>query len=295
VKHAILGAGAIGGLLGAALGHSGEDVTLVVRPEAGARYTGALQLKRSHETIRARVEIKTGLSGPVDVLWIAVKGHQLLPALSAISRGVWIGAIVPLLNGIEHVAVLRSFFTHDQVVPATILVSCERVAPEQFVQRSPFANLTIASMGEERLGRVRIGLEAAGFTVEFATDEKTMLWRKLAFLAPLALVGAASGKDKQGIFGDAAWRNRLEAAVAEVCEVATADGGGVHRMEILSILGALPPAMRSSMQKDLAAGLEPEVDAIGGAIIRAAKRHEIGLPVIEELVREIAGRLKGLA
>ncbi len=130
--------------------------------------------------------------------------------------------------------------------------------------------------------------------MEFAADEKTMLWRKLAFLAPLALVGAASGKDKQGILGDAAWRNRLEAAVAEVCEVAVADGGRVHRMEILSILGALPPAMRSSMQKDLSAGLEPEVDAIGGAIIRAGKRYEIGVPVIEELVRGIAGRSKGL-
>ena len=294
MKHAILGAGAIGGLLGAALEHSGEDVTLVVRREVRARYTGTLQLERSYETIRARVEKKTGLHGPVDVLWIAVKGHQLLPALSAVSRSGSIGAVAPLLNGIEHVAALRSFFTDGQVVLATILVLSERVAPEQFVQRSPFANLMIASMGEERLGRVRAGLEAAGFTVEFAADEKTMLWRKRAFLAPLAYVGAASGKDKQGIFGDAPWRNRLEAAVAEVCEVGVADGGRVHRMEILSILGALPSAMRSSMQKALSAGLEPEVDAIGGAIIRAGKRYEIGVPVIEDLVREIAGRSKGL-
>jgi 2-dehydropantoate 2-reductase len=75
--------------------------------------------------------------------------------------------------------------------------------------------------------------------------------------------------------------------------VGVADGGRVHRMEILSILGALPSAMRSSMQKDLS-GLEPEVDAIGGAIIRAGKRYEIGVPVIEDLVREIAGRSNGL-
>jgi 2-dehydropantoate 2-reductase len=132
VKHAILGAGAIGGLLGAALEHSGEDVTLVVRREVRARYTGTLQLERSYDTIRARVEIKTGLHGPVDVLWIAVKGHQLLPVLSAVSRSGSIGAVVPL-NGIERVAALRSFFTDGQVVPATILVSSERVAPEQFV------------------------------------------------------------------------------------------------------------------------------------------------------------------
>ena len=268
-------------------------MTLVVCREVRARYTGTLQLERSYETIRARVEIKTGLHGPVDVLWIAVKGHQLLPALSAVSRSGSIGAVVPLLNGIEHVAALRSFFTDGQVVPAAILVSSERVAPEQFVQRSPFANLMIASMGEERLGRVRTGLEAAGFTVEFAADEKTMLWRKLAFLAPLALVGAASGKDKQGIFGDAAWRNRLEAAVAEVCEVAVADGGRVHRMEIFFDTWCVASCDAKSNAEGLV-GLEAEVDAIGGAIIRAGKRYEIGVPVIEELVREIAGRSRGL-
>jgi ketopantoate reductase len=33
MKHAILGAGAVGGLVGAVLGHEGEDVTLLVRPE----------------------------------------------------------------------------------------------------------------------------------------------------------------------------------------------------------------------------------------------------------------------
>jgi 2-dehydropantoate 2-reductase len=295
VRHAILGAGAIGGLVGTALAHLGEDVTLVVRPEARVRHSGMLHLERSYETIRAQVKISTGLFSPVDVLWIAVKGHQLLPALSAVSQSRPIGAIVPLLNGIEHVGVLRSLFSHDQVVPATILVSSERTAPERFIQRSPFANLTISSVGEKRLSGVRAGLEGAAFSVEFAPDEKTMLWRKLAFLAPLALVGAASGKDKQGVFEDAAWRNKLECAVSEVCHVALADGGRIQQEEILTLLGGLPPTMRSSMQKDLSAGLVPEVDAIGGAILRAGQRHEIGVPTIHALVDEIAGRVSRFA
>jgi 2-dehydropantoate 2-reductase len=293
VRHAILGAGAIGGLVGTALAHLEEDVTLVVRPEARARHSGMLQLERSCETIRAQVKISTGLFSTFDVLWIAVKGHQLLPALAVVSQSASIGAIVPLLNGIEHVDVLRSLYSHDQVVPATILVSCERAAPERFLQRSPFANLTIASIGEERLYGVRAGLEGAGFSVEFAAHEKTMLWRKLTFLAPLALVGAASGKDKQGIFGDAAWRNKLEIAVKEVCDVALADGAHIHHEEILVVLGGLPPTMRSSMQKDLSARLVPELDAVGGAILRAAQRHKIAVPVIQELVSEIAGRVNG--
>lgn len=293
MKHAILGLGAIGGLLGTALAHLGEDVTALVRTESRPQYTGMVRLERPYETIEAQVHIKTGLSGPVDVLWIAVKEHQLVPAMSGLvgSRRS-IGVVVPLLNGIEHVAVLRSLFTHDQVIPATILVSSERVASERFIQRSPFANLAIGSRAEERLTSLRAGLEMAGFSVEFNTDEITMLWRKLAFLAPLALVGAASGKNKQEIFEDQQWRIRLEAALLEACSVATADGARVSRTDILSLLQEVPPAMRSSLQKDLAAGLLSEVDAIGGAIIRSGERHEVAAPIIQELVNEITGRLK---
>ena len=46
MKHAILGAGAIGGLVGTALASLGEDVTVVVRPEKLASYPANLVLER---------------------------------------------------------------------------------------------------------------------------------------------------------------------------------------------------------------------------------------------------------
>jgi 2-dehydropantoate 2-reductase len=45
LKHAILGAGGIGGLIGACLARSGESVTMVVRPEALAGYPDQLRLE----------------------------------------------------------------------------------------------------------------------------------------------------------------------------------------------------------------------------------------------------------
>ena len=44
MNHAILGAGAIGGLVGAVLAHEGEDVRLLVRPEKQSGYSGKLKL-----------------------------------------------------------------------------------------------------------------------------------------------------------------------------------------------------------------------------------------------------------
>ena len=291
MKHAVLGAGAIGGLVATVLANEGEQVTILVRPHKYGHHSGMLQLTRPHENIVLEVGIAAKLTEPVDVLWVAVKAPQLIAALRAIPGDAVIGSIVPLLNGIEHVSVLRSLFTHDRVVPATILVSSERVAPGLIVQRSAFVNLTVSTIGEERLRSIAARLRHAGFSCEFRAEEKTMLWEKLAFLAPLALVGTASEKDKQGIFGHSIWRVRLEAAVGEVCAVAVADGAVVGSSEILKRLESLPSGMRSSMQKDVSAGLTPELDAIGGAIIRSAERSRIDAPAIRELVAQIEKRV----
>jgi 2-dehydropantoate 2-reductase len=295
MKHAVLGPGAIGGLVATALAHETAQVTLLVRPHAHTDHSGMLHLQRPHDAIEAQVEIAARLTAPVDVLWVAVKAHQLVAALHAVPADAAIGTIVPLLNGIEHVHLLRSLFTHNHVVPATILVSSERIAPLRIVQRSLFANLALSMIGEQRLQGVAERLRHAGFSCEFRADEKTMLWDKLAFLAPFALVGAASDQDKQGIFADATWRTRLEFAVGEVCAVAAADGAVVDRREILARLQSLPPAMRSSMQKDVSAGRTPELDAIGGAIIRAGRKYGIGVPAIRKLVVEIQDPLSPTA
>ncbi len=294
MRHAILGAGAVGGLVGAVLAHEGEDVTLLVPPETSTRHPGTLSLKMPSGTIETAVRIEIKLTHDVDVLWIAVKAYQLSEALHAIPPESKIGAMVPLLNGIDHVDLLRLRFGQDRVVPATIAVEAERLAPGQIVQRSPFVRLALSKMGEARLSSVVDLLRRANFTCEFQADEKAMLWSKLAFLGPFALTGTASDKDKQGIFADAAWRARLESAVGEVCVVAAANRAAVSREKILATLESLPGTMRSSMQKDVSAGRAPELDAIGGTIIRTGQSQGLEVPVTRELVARIQERLIAL-
>jgi 2-dehydropantoate 2-reductase len=294
MKHAILGAGAVGGLIGAALSHEGEDMTLLVRPEAKSRYPGTLSLKTPSGTFETTVRIESKIPDDTEVLWISVKAYDLAGALHAVPSDSKIRTIIPLLNGIDHVELLRSRFGHDRVVPATIAVESERLAPGQIVQRSPFVRLMLSMIGETRLAAVADRLRRAGFTCEFQADEKTMLWSKLAFLGPFALTGTASDVDKQGIFADAAWRAQLESAVGEACAAATADGAVVDQEKILATLGSLPATMRSSMQKDVSAGHMPELDAIGGPIIRAGHANGLDVPVTRELVARIQDRLSTL-
>ncbi|HVO82505.1 MAG TPA: 2-dehydropantoate 2-reductase, partial [Terriglobales bacterium] len=284
--------GGVGGLVGAALAHAGDPVTLILRREVAAGYPPVLSLDSPFGKFVVPVERATTVSQPLDVLWIAVKATQLDTALDLISNGNEHGAIVPLLNGVDHVALLRSRFGHDRVVPATIAVESERVSPGVIVHRSSFVRLNVSSMGRERLGPAIGKLQQFGFACQFVDDEATLMWSKLAFLAPMALASTAAARDKGGLVSDPVWRQRLESSVAEVCAVAAAGGAKVDPANILKFIEGLKPGIRSSMQKDVEAGKPPELDAIAGPILRGAQARGLAVPVIQELVGMVRARLR---
>src|SRR5437764_1040656 len=128
MRHAILGAGGVGGLIGACLAHAGSPVTLVVRPETVQQHPKKLRLESPYGNFDVDVAVTADVP-PVDVLWITVKATQFEAALSAIKNPDAVRAMVPLLNGIDHVAVLRGKYGAERVIPATIAVETERVSP----------------------------------------------------------------------------------------------------------------------------------------------------------------------
>ena len=292
MRHAILGAGGVGGLVGAALAKSGDSVTLVLRPEALKNYPAELSLESPFGSFSVPVERVAEVTQPFDVLWIAVKATHLDAALRSVTNAEQIGAIVPLLNGIDHVALLRSRFGHDKVVPATIGVESERAAPGKIIHRSKFVRLTVSSIGESRLASTLEKLRQFGFNCQFSSDELKMLWNKLVILSPCALTTTASGLTMGEVYSDPVWRERIIAAMYEACAVATASGTPMDPANFIRFFEGLPPVARSSMQKDVAAGNPPELDGIAGPILRRAQEHGIEVPVTRELVEMIRGKSK---
>lgn len=291
MRHAILGAGGVGGLVGAALAQAGDSVTVVLRPESVTGYPPTLSLDSPFGKFAVPVERAVAVTEPFDVLWIAVKATQLDSALTSIAAGNQPGAVVPLLNGIDHVPLVRSRFGYERVVPATIAVESERVAPGKIVHRSSFARLNVSSIGRDRLSAAIEKMRRFGFVCQFVDDEPTLLWSKLAFLAPMALASTAAARNKGELVGDPVWRQRLESSVAEVCTVAAASGAKVEAANILKFIESLKPEIRSSMQKDVAAGKPPELDAIAGPILRGAQERGLAVPVIQELVEGVRSQI----
>jgi 2-dehydropantoate 2-reductase len=219
---------------------------------------------------------------------VTVKATHLEAALERVPADVLGPAlVVPLLNGVDHLALLRSRYPAAGVVAATIRVESTRVEPGVVRHDSPFAGVALAAVGEQAddVRRLAAALRSVGLDVTVTEDEGTTMWGKLVFLAPLALL-TTSESAPAGVVRRRR-RDDLTAVIAEASAVARAEGAAVDEAEVLRAFDALPAGMQPSMQRDAAAGRPLKVDAIGGAVVRAADRHGIAVPVMRGLVEQL--------
>ncbi len=272
--------------MGACLARNGATVTMVVRPESLAQYPKELKLESAFGNFEVPVECAAEVP-PCDVLWLTVKATQLDAALASVTNPAVVGAIVPLLNGIDHVALLRGRYGADKIIPATIAVETERVTPGHFIHRSPFALLNDSSAGQNLLGGTVEALEKMGFGCRFIDNEPTLLWGKLVFLAPFALTTTAGDKTTGEVLADPEWRGLGLACIREACAVGAAEGADVNADKVIGGVMKMPGNMRSSMQKDVAQGNPPELDAIAGPILRGGERHRIPVPATQKLAAAV--------
>lgn len=288
MRHGVLGAGGVGGFLGGALARAGRDVVLLMRPQGLAEYDGRLRVESALlGNFELEVPATSTLDRAVDVLWVTPKATQLEEALELVPPDrLGEGVVVPLLNGLDHVAVLRARLGADRVVAGSIAVESERAGVGEIRQKSAFAEVTLAPGA--RAAQICSELNAAGLGCRLGASEAAVLWRKLALLAPIALTTTALEAPLSAVVGDPTWRRRLEACVREVAAVAAAEGVEFDAEVALSLYEQVGD-LRSSMQKDRAAGLPLELDAIGGAVVRASRRHGIDAPTTQELVALITG------
>jgi 2-dehydropantoate 2-reductase len=285
---AVLGPGGVGGFLAAALARAGVDVTVLAREQTAvaiARDGIEVESVRLGEFV-AHPRAVAALELPVDVLVVATKAPALEYALRRVRAEP--GLVVPLLNGVEHLALLRERFG-DRAVAGSIRIGAERVAPGRIVHTSPAFRVELAPDRDDVAAFVHV-LRAAEIPANAAGREADVLWSKLVRLNALACTTAAADAPIGEVRAHPAWRVRLEGAVDETAAVAAAEGAAVDPGATLAELMELGPAHSSSLHRDLVAGAEHELDAIAGAVLRAGARHGIPTPAVAELVALIRER-----
>jgi 2-dehydropantoate 2-reductase len=289
----VLGPGGVGGFLAGALARAGTPTTVVARESTAeliARDGISVASLRLGE-FTAHPAATPCLQAPADFLLVATKASGLETALERIDSDP--GLVIPLLNGLDHIVALRERFGAQRVAAGTIRIEADRPAPGRITQTSPFLRVDLASNDPAALPALQTlatTLEHADVPATVGDNEAQILWGKLVRLNALACTTSASDRQIGFIRTDPEWRAELTACIEEAAAVANADGAQLDPATALAELDDAHAELGSSMQRDIAAGREPELDAIPGSVLRAARRHGLECPTIARLTAVIAQR-----
>jgi 2-dehydropantoate 2-reductase len=292
VTVAILGPGAVGGVVAAGLVAAAVDVVCIARPAtAEVIRSEGLSLRQGEnvQTIWPRVE--TELREPAELLLVTVKAPSLDDALERVEAQP--AVTIPLLNGIEHMETLRERLPESSVVAGSIgRIEAFLERPGVVIQPTPSVVMTLAADGGEATVDV---LRSSGIDVRVNGTAAEVLWEKLARQAATAAATTITQRPVGELRSDPEWRSRFRAAIAEACEVAARDGVSLSAEAEWEIIEAMPPLLTSSTARDIAAGVPSELDAITGAAVRAGHRVGVEIPELERMLAEAEETCRALS
>src|SRR5438094_98560 len=147
----------------------------------------------------------------------------------------------------------------------------------------------VVRLGSEtpRAQRVAEALAAAGVPYELRRDILVAAWEKLAWNAGFNAVTTLTRSTVAEVLAQPASRDLVVAAMEEADAVAVASGVPVRRWRTERVLeenASGLPDFQTSMLQDLLRGRRLEHDALNGAVVRAAARAGVAVPVNRVLV-----------
>jgi 2-dehydropantoate 2-reductase len=305
VKILVLGAGAVGSLLGASLQEGGNSVTLIGRTDhvAAVREHG-LRISGSRPRV-VRLEASTSVSGDTEgeVVLVTTKTFDLARATTALARATSPRPTLFLQNGLGVLPTARTALTAGGWAdPATYAVRGVNSIPATWVGPGEVRETGLGEVllpvpgeagpaaGAARL--FRMVFEAARVPVEAVPEFEREVWRKALVNAAINPVSAARGVPNGELLSEPARTQALQ-LLGEALAVARAAGFDFSSEEVtrdFERIARATAANRSSMLQDLDRGRSTEIDAISGEILREAARHGLDLPATRAIVAEITAR-----
>jgi 2-dehydropantoate 2-reductase len=299
MRIAIVGAGGVGGLLGALLLRGGHQVSFVARgAQLQALRAQGLSVEGAVGTFSVppppAAEEATQLP-PADAVLVAVKAWQvssLAPSLAPLlSAG---GFAVPLQNGVEARDRLAAALGPERVVGGLCHMISWIERPGLLRQTGPAPSVTVGEWsggGSPRLQQLCEALSDAGISAAIAPRVQDAVWEKALFVEALGAVGAAARLPVGSWRAVPESRALLLGAMRETDAVARACGSELGESAVgraLARIDALPPEATASMQRDLAAGRPSELDDQTGAIVRIAQQRGVAAPLHVALLGALA-------
>lgn len=294
---AILGAGAMGGLYASFFARAGMPVTLVARGARARRLAehGVVVNGQRVDAVVVDADAPAG-AGPVDLVVVAVKHHELDGALDDVAPLVGPDTtILSVLNGLDSEEAIAQRFGADEVLLCIALAMDAMREGREVTFRQ--AGRLVFGRADNRRSSARVlavqrALDRAGLAWETPVDMRHEMWWK--FMVNVGVNQASAVlRAPYGAFvteGDA--RSLMLALVDEVVAVAAAEGVRLGQEDLDrwdGVLARQPADGRTSMHQDVEAGRRTEVDIFAGRVVALGERHGIPTPYNQAMLWVLRG------
>jgi 2-dehydropantoate 2-reductase len=312
VKIAVVGAGAIGGYLGAKLSLAGEQVTVVARNRnLEAISANGLKLILEDGTEQHAPEVRAvqvpADAGPQDVVLLAVKAHQVIDLLPAM-RGLFgpQTMVVTLINGVPwwyfhrlagpwEGRVLESVdpggriaaqIEPERIIGSVVYPASELVAPGviRLIEGNRFTLGELDGSRSERIDGLSKAMIAAGFKAPVSKDIRSEIWVKLWGNLSFNPISALTHATLEDICRFAPTRTLAAAMMGEAQAVGEALGVEFKVSLDKRIAGAeAVGAHKTSMLQDVEHGRAIELEALVGSVVELGLITGTPTPTIDAI------------
>ena len=296
MRIAVIGAGGVGGFLGALLSRAGHDVTFLARgPHLAAIREQGLEIKSAqfgNFTVRPAATDNAAELGRNDLVLLAVKMYDFENACEAAKTALAPnGVAVPIQNGLDAPDLLAAVVGRERALVGSASIEAAITAPGTVGHMVPTHWLTLAELNGppgERVRHLEAMLQQAEITVKVAADGRQALWDKAGLLIPFATLTAAADCGLGEMWGvpslQKVWTELRDEAIA----VAAADGYDVRESiatTVATFVKMLPAAsaFTSSMNRDFRSGKRSELEWLTGKLIRLADEKNVPVPAHDAL------------
>jgi 2-dehydropantoate 2-reductase len=290
MRIAVVGAGAVGGYFGARLAQGGAELVVIAR---GAHLEAIRRGGIRVESVAGDVVVRPAECGddparlpPVEVVLLGVKAWQVESVAGGLAPLLAPGGcVLPLQNGVEAPGQIDRALGPGRALGGLCRILSEAIGPGRIRHSGiePYVAFGELAGGESPRARRLLDAfaRAPGVKAELLPDVRLGMWRKFLLISGWGAVAASSGAPIGVIRTEPALRRQLLEAMREIVEVGRAHGVALGEQDVrdaLALLDGAPAEGTTSMQRDLAAGRQAEVDAQIGAVVRLARAAGVPTP-----------------
>jgi 2-dehydropantoate 2-reductase len=305
MRMLVVGAGATGGYFGGRLAEAGRDVTFLVRPRRAEQLRAhGLRIVSpcGNLTLQPALASADTIDGSFDIVLVTVKAFALEAAMADFAPAVGPATtIVPVLNGMKHIDLLRGRFGQERVAGGVCKIGATVDEDARIIHFNEMHTLIFGELNGatgDRIRQVDGFMREAGFDARLSEEIQGELWRKWIMLAGL---GAVTGL-MRGNIGEVAAAPGGKAVALQILSevVAVARGEGASPSDdfvkdVAAMLTADGSSGASSMYRDLRKGNPIEVEQIIGDLVARARSHALATPFLDVAYASLSIYQKRLA